>query len=170
MRCGGVLKTLVKLLAPGQALRMRGLPLLLALLLVAAGCGDATGPPSGRSDLTGQWSYSYVAIDSTPCGIPGLVQGCSGGGTLDLVQVGPKVTGSWVVRGGCQTCGGAADFASSGTLRPPWSWTTLEFSLQGCVFRADLPSGPVDEVTGTVRCGLGTDQIARGTWRMTRSP
>jgi hypothetical protein len=149
---------------------MRALLLLLALLPIAAGCSDATSPASGQSDLTGGWSFSYVAIDTTSCGIPGLVQGSSGGGTLDLVQVGPQVTGSWAMRGGFQTCGGAGDFLSSGKLRSAWSWRTLEFGFQGCEFRADLPSDAVDAVSGTVRCSLGTSQVAQGTWRMTRQP
>lgn len=74
------------------------------------------------------------------------------------------------MRGGLQTCAGAADFLSSGTLRSAWSWRTLDFGFQGCEFSADLPSGAVDAVSGTVRCSLGTNQVAQGTWRMTRLP
>jgi hypothetical protein len=143
---------------------------LLVPAFVAAGCGDSTGPPPSPSDLTGAWSFSYVAVDSTLCPIPEIQQGCGGGGRLDLVQQGQRVTGSWTAGGGCQTCGSAWDYGGGGPFRSEFSWTTLEFGLQGCEFSADLPSGRVDEVNGTVRCGLAPDQVARGTWRMTRMP
>jgi hypothetical protein len=147
---------------------------ILAILvgsIVASGCGDdSTGPEASPSGLTGRWNFSYSAVDTTtPCGIPGLQEGCGGGGTLDLVQLGPRVTGSYSAGGGCQDCGGAWDYGGSGSVSSS-SLMTLEFSLQGCAFRADIPTGGVDEVTGTVHCGLGGEQVARGTWRMTRSP
>lgn len=144
-------------------------PALLVSMFVALGCGDTTGPPSNPSPLTGEWSFFWVAVDSTPCSFPELQQGCSGGGTLDLVQFGPQVTGNWTARGGLQTCGGAADFAASGQLRPASSWSRLEFELPWGRFRADLPPGRVDVLTGTVSCDLAPGQVAQGTWQMTRS-
>lgn len=146
------------------------LQLLLALGLLAAGCGDSMAPASRPNALTGKWSYSYVAIDTTPCSIPGLVQGCSGAGTLDLVQFGPKVSGDWTVRGGCQTCGAAGDFATGGSLDAAVSGTMFEFALQGAEFLADLPQGRFDTITGTVSTDLVTGNTARGTWTMTRVP
>jgi hypothetical protein len=139
--------------------------------LLIAGCSDSTAPESSSPDLTGTWNFSYVAADSTtPCPVPDLVQGCSGFGTFDLVQLGPRVTGTWTARGGCQTCGGAADYGGSGSIHAVGYVRTLAFGLQGCEFRAELPAGQVDEITGTVSCVPGPGQVARGTWRMTRSP
>lgn len=146
-------------------------PALLVSMFVGLGCGDTTGPPSNPSPLTGEWSFFWVAVDSTPCASnPKFQQDCSGVGRLELVQFGPQVTGNWTVRGGIQTCGGAADFAGSGPFGPASSWSTLEFELYGCRFRADLPPGRADVITGTVSCDLAPGQVAQGTWQMTRNP
>lgn len=146
---------------------------LLAVALALAGCGgESTNPLPGRSGLSGGWTFSYVAVDTTaPCPpAPGLVSGCSGGGTLEFVEVGPQASGSWTARGGCQSCGGgAADYFGSGSLSPRVSSTTLEFALQDCAFRAVRPRGAFDDLSGTVRCAWGPVSYA-GTWRMTRSP
>lgn len=142
---------------------------LAVALLVVPGC-DGPEDPASPADLTGAWSFSFVATDPTaPCPpAPGLVAGCAGGGELDLVQWGPSVSGTWQWAGGCQDCAGAGDFAGSGALEPTPSIGTLAFAIHGFEFRADVPGGDVETITGTVSCPPWGDRVFHGTFQMTR--
>ena len=135
--------------------------------LVLCGCDDSVPP---TFTLDGEWAYSFFAVHPDTCQVPGLVQGCSGVGTVHLIQSKSILGGSYTERSGCQSCGIAWDFGGSDTLS---SATLLEmtfmFTINNCRFTAEMPGEATDEITGEVECRISAELQALGTWSMTRS-
>ena len=154
-------------------MRIRVPGLVVACVLFAFGsvACDSTAPSSPSStpaNIEGTWNFNFSSSDSVVCPpAPGLAQGCSGVGWVELSRYGPVVTGRWMMNGGCQDCGMAWDFANNGDLEGSWVRSKLEFELNGYRFRADVPSGEVDSFTGTVSHAWGDGEIV-GTWTMYR--
>ena len=136
-------------------------------IVALAGCSSDMEPGTAR--LAGTWDYWYSASEPASCAVqPELVPGLGGGGTLDLAQWGPVLSGRWEERGGSQTCGLAADWAGEGVIEPTISGRSLEFEIRGNRFRAEIPPGNPDVIEGTVTCSWSDGGTLEGTWRMTR--
>jgi hypothetical protein len=148
---------------------MRPVRTLAAGALLALSC---SGPSDPAIDLSGTWSFSYSAVSAQGCPqVPGLRQGCQGGGQLLITRSGVSVSGTYSHRSGCQTCSGASDFAATdqplqgARLRG----RTFEFAIRDCRFTGQV-TAPERPVLGTVACLPDPgSQEARGTWTMTRT-
>ena len=137
-------------------------------LLTLAACGsDPATQPS--ADLTGVWEFSYSTRAAQACGPPAppdLFAGCSGGGEMTLTQAGERIDGTVVFRGGCQSCGSAADFfGSASPLTGELRADRLELGTELCRYEARVPPD-ASEVSGTATCSYEVE--TGGTWRMTR--
>lgn len=149
----------------------RGRGLVLASMLstiLAIGCEGTTEPSSRWGELTGDWDFSFVAVDSTPCNPP-VPQGCSGGGTIRLFRSGLQRHGTWTGGGGCQTCGSAADFIGGELENVASSPTTITFGYGDFSFGATLPPGEFDVIDGAMSYPRASGGTVHGTWSMTRS-
>jgi hypothetical protein len=139
---------------------------LLLLTLVACGPGGVTQP---SADLTGVWELSYSTRAAQACAPPAppdLFAGCSGAGEMTLTQAGEQIDGTIVFRGGCQSCGSAADFfGSAAPLTGHLRADRLELGTELCRYEARVPSD-ASEVSGTAACSYEVE--TGGTWRMKR--
>lgn len=138
------------------------------LLLTLAACGsDPVTQPT--ADLTGVWEFSYSTRAAQACGPPApgdLFPGCSGAGELTLTQAGERIDGTAVFRGGCQSCGSAADFfGSASPLTGRLRADRLEISTELCRYEARV-SPDASEVSGTAACSYEVE--TGGTWSMKR--
>jgi hypothetical protein len=155
----------------GGVMRIQRLALAALLAtIVAIGCDGTTEPSSRWNDLTGVWDFSFTAEDSTPCGpsVPPYWRGCSGGGTVRLFSSVPLKHGTWTGGGGCQDCGGAADFVGGGLEALESSPTTISFRYGDFRFDAPRPPGEVTVITGTMSYSPQNGATVHGTWSMTR--
>ena len=140
------------------------------LLVLATACGDPAAP---SPDLSGGWDLTFSAFSQTSCpGQPDLVPGCAGAGRLVLGRTTPQIDASHSFRAFCQSCRQAIDY---GVTEQPLTTArltrgTLEFTIAGCAFAAEVPPAPAQMVAGTVVCPLadvaGLD--VRGDWTMSR--
>jgi hypothetical protein len=149
-----------------------GSGLVLAALVstaCAVGCDSTTEPSSRWSELKGTWDFSFVAVDSTPCDPP-VPQGCSGGGTIRLEGSFFAKRGTWTGGGGCQDCGGAADFAGGELVDLRASSTTIAFRSGEFRFAAPLSPGEIEAIAGTMVFEPAFGDTVHGTWSMTRTP
>ena len=145
---------------------MRATVTLLLLTLAVCGSRRVTQP---SADLTGVWEFSYSTRAAQACAPPAppdLFAGCSGAGEMKLTQAGEQIDGTVVFRGGCQSCGSAADFFGSaepvtGQLRGD----RLALSTGLCRYEAGVPADASD-VSGTAACSYEVE--TGGTWRMKR--
>lgn len=148
---------------------MRGVRVAITLLLfTVAACGSGGGTQPS-ADLTGVWEFSYSTRAAQACGPPApgdLFPGCSGAGELTLTQAGERIDGTAVFRGGCQSCGSAADFfGSSSPVTGQLRGDRLELDTGRCRHEARVPAD-ASEVSGTAACSYEGE--TGGTWRMTR--
>ena len=140
------------------------------ILTVATACGSPTAP---STDLSGNWDLTFSAFSQVSCsGQPGLVPGCAGSGRLMLVSTTRQINATHSYRAFCQSCGVAADY---GVTEQPLRTArlasgTLEFTFAGCGFTAEVPTDPVQMVSGTVVCTLNdvASPDVRGNWEMSR--
>jgi len=140
--------------------------LVSVAFLLVLGCEEETPEQPQARTLSGEWEYSFVATNPDPCPIEPVPVGCSGGGVLIFVESGTSVRGSYEVRGGCQTCGSAADYGDSGDVETlEVSEGKISFSIMSCRFTALQPKPGDDLVTGDVSC---PNPESAGSWRMTR--
>jgi hypothetical protein len=141
------------------------------ILMLAAACGDDPAGPS--TDLSGGWDLSFSASGQGSCpGDPELVPGCAGSGRLMLGQTAAQIDATHSYRAFCQSCRQAVDYgvADQPLRSVRLTGGTLEFSMAGCRFAAEVPSEPAPTVSGSLVCPLsdvpGLD--VRGHWTMSR--
>ena len=155
-------------LSPTFAKRRAGAVACVILMLVAA-CDSPTTP---SADLSGGWDFTFSAFDQASCpGQGGLVRGCAGSGSLQLLATTPQVNATHSYRAACQSCGGAADY---GVVEQPLrtarlTGAVLEFALAACRFAAEIPRS-AQTVAGTVVCTPNepAGREVRGNWTMSR--
>jgi hypothetical protein len=141
--------------------------MILALLHA---CGSPAAP---SADLSGGWDLTFSAFSQVSCpGQPELVPGCAGAGRLVLGQTTSTIDATHSYRSFCQSCREAVDY---GVTEQPLRTArltrgTLQFTMAGCQFAAELPPAPAQMLEGTVVCSPnevpGLD--VRGNWSMSR--
>ena len=141
------------------------------VLMLATACDDNPEAPS--ADLSGGWDFTFEASSQTACpGQPELVPGCAGSGRLVLGGNTPQIDATHSYRAFCQSCREALDYGVTEQPLPSARLTrgTLEFTVAGCGFAAEVPPDTAQMVSGTVTCsvpGVAAGDI-RGNWSMSR--
>ena len=141
------------------------------ILMLATGCDDNPEAPS--ADLSGGWDFTFSAFSQAACpGQPELVPGCAGSGRLVLGRTTPQIDATHSYRAFCQSCREAIDY---GVTEQPLrtarlTGRTLEFTVAGCGFVAEVPPEPAEVVSGTVTCSVAgvAGGGVRGNWSMSR--
>jgi hypothetical protein len=149
--------------------RRAALAACLILMLVNA-CGSPAVP---SADLSGGWDLTFSAFSQVSCPAdPELVPGCAGSGRLMLGQTTPDIAATHSYRAFCQSCRGAVDYGVTDQPLRTARLTkgTLQFTMAGCQFAAEVPPAPAQSVEGTVACTPnevpGLD--VHGNWSMSR--
>ena len=139
------------------------LPLLLALLALAAcGGGSSSGPSSG---FQGYWVYSYLAAGNGTT--------CSETGSIHFDPVGSRLTGTFSGRGGCQSASGSLDYAKTGLATGEVTGNALTFTLtasqESCLYQGKIEAGTTDNVSGSLVCTPADGGSPRhGSWSTRR--
>jgi hypothetical protein len=135
-------------------------------LVLAASCGDSTGPNSTR-DVNGNWTlaatYNSAQLQTT----------CTLNGSVSIAQTGTTFTGQ--VSGSVASCtgpGGTTSGSGDGPITGGQiSGNTLSYSDVECTYTGTISGSPANRVDGSVSCNVaigGTTYPFNGTWQISR--